>query len=162
MHVVMYNKTMQQFTGFPPLFDHNSKILILGSFPSVKSRSQQFYYGNAQNRFWKTLCKAFGGTVQTIDDKKLLCLKNGIALWDIVVACDIRGSMDSDIKNYVLADLSEVLQNCHIQKILCNGAKAYELTQRAYNGQIPVIKMPSTSPANVSFDESVWLKQLSF
>lgn len=100
--------------------------------------------------------------MQTIDDKKLLCLKNGIALWDIVVACDIRGSMDSDIKNYVLADLSEVLQNCHIQKILCNGAKAYELTQRAYKGQIPVIKMPSTSPANVSFDESVWLKQLSF
>lgn len=151
---------MPQFHGFPPLFDADSKILILGSFPSVKSRMQSFYYGNAQNRFWKTLCKAFCSEVHTVEDKKRLCLSHGIALWDIVVACDIRGSMDSDIKNYVLADLSAVLNSCNIQKILCNGAKAYELTKLAYNGQIPLIKMPSTSPANVSFSEKAWIEQL--
>lgn len=151
---------MQRYEGFPPLFDDNSKILILGSFPSVKSRQQQFYYGNKQNHFWQMLSKVFGGSVETVDDKKSLCLANGIALWDIVTSCEIEGSMDSDIKNYALADLSVVLDNCHLQKILCNGAKSFQLTKSVYNGNIPVFKMPSTSPANVRFDENKWLEHL--
>ena len=149
------------FYGFKPLFDSNSKILILGSFPSVKSREQAFYYGNKQNRFWKTLSEFYGGSVETIEDKIQLCLRNGVALWDIVVSCSIRGSMDADIKDYTLADLSVVLDKCNITKILCNGDKAYQLTKRAYNGGIPVTKLPSTSPANVRFDKAVWFSNLT-
>lgn len=146
--------------GFPPLFDGNSKILILGSFPSVRSREVQFYYGNKQNRFWRVLQQLFGGSVDTVEQKKQLCLHNGIALWDIVISCEINGSLDSDIKKPVPADLSAVLSHAPIEKILCNGAKAYELTLRAYKGQIPVIKMPSTSPANVHFDFQKWADEL--
>lgn len=156
----LYNSFMQRYEGFSPLFDGNSKILVLGSFPSIKSREQQFYYGNPQNRFWKTLRKAFGGTTETVADKKRLCLQNGIALWDIVASCEIDGSLDCSIKNFCLADLSLVLNNCKIEKILCNGAKAFQLTSSVYNGAIPLFKMPSTSPANTRFDESVWLNQL--
>ena len=152
---------MEKFNGFPPLFDTNSKVLVLGSFPSVKSRAEGFYYGNKQNRFWKTLCQAFGvPLVVTMEEKKQLCLNNGIALWDIVDSCQIKGSMDADIANYRLVDLSVVLDAAKITKILCNGQKAYELTTAAYKGDLPVYKMPSTSPANVRFDPSVWLTQL--
>lgn len=148
------------FHGFKPLFDSNSKILILGSFPSVKSREQAFYYGNKQNRFWKTLCEFYGMSADTIDDKIKLCLNNRIALWDVVTSCSIKGSMDADIKDYELADLSKVLNNCDIVKILCNGDKAYSLTKTAYGGDIPVIKLPSTSPANVRFDKTIWFNNL--
>lgn len=149
--------------GFPPLFDGNSTILILGSFPSVKSREQQFYYGNKQNRFWRTLCEAFGQDVSSlvdIDSKKAFCLRHKIALWDIVQSCEITGSMDTDIRNYTLSDISVVLNCCPLTKILCNGAKSYQLTTSVYKGNLPVYKMPSTSPANVSFDKTVWLQQL--
>lgn len=148
------------YNGFPPVYDGDSKILILGSFPSVKSRKVNFYYGNKQNRFWKTLKEFYGEAVETVDDKKSLCLRRGIALWDIVVSCEIKGSMDADITNYVLADLTEILQKCKIVKILCNGAKAYELTKSVYGGDIPVYKLPSTSPANVSFSKQKWFEQL--
>ncbi len=148
------------YCGFAPVFDKNSNILILGSFPSVKSREQAFYYGNKQNRFWHMLSEFYGCTVTTVDDKKRLCLDNKIALWDIVASCTIKGSMDSDIANYTLVNLSQVLDECNITKILCNGAKAYELTKSAYNGDIPVVKLPSTSPANVRFDKTVWFNNL--
>ena len=152
---------MEKFHGFPPVFDLNSKVLILGSFPSVKSRAEGFYYGNKQNRFWRTLCKAFGvPLVNTVDEKKALCKKYGVALWDIVDSCTIVGSMDANIANYGVVDLSVVLNKAKITKILCNGQKAYELTLRAYKGPIPVYKMPSTSPANVRFNQEAWLTQL--
>ena len=151
---------MQKYSGFPPLFDNNSRILILGSFPSVKSREQHFYYGNKQNRFWQTLNKAFGTSAETVEEKKQLCLQHGIALWDIVTFCEIHGSMDTDIKNYQLADLSQVLSRAPIQKILCNGTKAHQLTLSAYFGEVPVVKLPSTSPANVRFDQQAWLTAL--
>lgn len=151
---------MEKIDGFEPFFSADSKILILGSFPSVKSREQRFYYGNKQNRFWKILSKAYKAEVNTVEDKKSLCLSHGLALWDIVTSCEIKGSLDADIKNFVLADLSTVLNNCRIEKILCNGAKAYELTARVYRGEIPIKKMPSTSPANIKFDEEVWLSEL--
>lgn len=152
---------MQKYHGFPPVFDGNSKILVLGSFPSVKSRAEGFYYGNKQNRFWKMLSFAFSvPLVQTVEEKRSLCLLNGIALWDIVDSCEIKGSMDADIANYKLVELTAFLRNKNIAKILCNGTKAYELTLSAYNGCVPVYKMPSTSPANVRFDQDVWLTQL--
>lgn len=148
------------YCGFEPVFDINSKILILGSFPSVKSREQAFYYGNKQNRFWKVLNEFYGCQAETVADKINLCLNNCIALWDIVKSCQIKGSMDIDITNYTLVDLSQVLDKCNITKILCNGVKAYELTRSAYNGDIPIVKMPSTSPANVRFDKTVWFDNL--
>lgn len=160
MQLVVYNWFMQKQFGFAPLFRADSRVLILGSFPSVKSRQQQFYYGNKQNRFWKLLQSVFGGSIESVEDKQRLCLDNGIALWDIVVSCEISGSMDSDIKNYTLADLSLVLDNASIEKILCNGEKSYRLTKSVYNGSIPVVKLPSTSPANVRFDPTLWTNQL--
>lgn len=150
----------QVLYGFEPVFDGNSTILILGSFPSVKSREQAFYYGNKHNRFWAMLGEFYNCPVNSVADKISLCLHNGIALWDIVASCTIKGSMDTDIRNYTLVDLSQVLSKCGITKILCNGAKAYELTMSAYEGNIPVIKLPSTSPANVRFDKAVWFDNL--
>ncbi len=150
----------QVFHGFPPLYDCNSKILILGSFPSVKSREASFYYGNKQNRFWKTLSEYYGMSADTVEDKKRLCLSNAIALWDIVDCCRIVGSMDADIRDYTLVDLTRVLSRVTIVKILCNGAKAYQFTKSCYKGDLPVIKMPSTSPANVSFNKRIWFDNL--
>lgn len=150
----------QVFCGFEPVFDENSKILILGSFPSVKSREENFYYANKQNRFWKILAEFYNSEVTDIESKKRLCYGNNIALWDIVESCQIKGSMDTDIKNYVLVDLSVILKKARITKILCNGTKSYELTKSCYNGTVPVLKMPSTSPANVSFNKEIWFDNL--
>lgn len=149
------------YYGFEPVFDSDSKILILGSFPSVKSREQAFYYGNKQNRFWKVLREFYNCQAETVEEKIRLCLSNRIALWDIVASCEIVGSMDADITNYTLVDLSQVLSRCSITKILCNGLKAYQLTTSVYRGDIPVIKMPSTSPANVRFDKTIWFDNLT-
>ncbi len=149
---------MTRYTGFQPLFNNDSRVLILGSFPSVKSRQTSFYYGNKSNRFWKTLAEAFGEAVpQSIDDKKSLCLAHGVALWDIVESCEIVGSLDADITNYRTVDLSRVLQNAPIKRILCNGATSFKITKSVYDGEIPVFKLCSTSPANVRFDKSEWL-----
>lgn len=149
-----------KFCGFEPIYDSDSRILILGSFPSVKSREHAFYYGNKQNRFWKLLSEFYGCKADTIEDKISLCLSNRIALWDIVQSCQIVGSLDSAITNYTLVDLSHVLTRCNIEKILCNGQKSYQLTKSVYRGDIPVVKMPSTSPANVRFDKTVWFENL--
>ena len=152
---------MNKFYGFEPVFDSRSRVLILGSFPSVKSRETEFYYGNKQNRFWPTLCEAFGEQiVETVEDKKHLCLSHGVALWDIVASCEIKGSMDADITNYELVDIERVLNSCHVEKILCNGATSYKLTKSVYSGEIPVYKLPSTSSANVRFDKRTWLEHL--
>lgn len=162
--LLLYNLTMKNdeltFCGFKPVFDDKSKVLVLGSFPSVKSRDEGFYYGNKQNRFWKILSEFYSTPLLCIDDKIRLCLDKHIALWDIVSSCKISGSMDSDIKDYSLVDLSVVLDDCNITKILCNGQKAFELTVKAYSGNIPIVKLPSTSPANVRFDKNVWFEVL--
>lgn len=148
------------FCGFSPVFDSQSKILILGSFPSVKSRDDGFYYGNKQNRFWKILSEFYGYSLSSKEDKIRLCLENHIALWDIVASCKISGSLDSDIRDYTLVDLSQVLNNADIKMIVCNGQKSYELTKKSYSGNIPIVKMPSTSPANIRFDKNVWFEML--
>lgn len=150
-----------RYQGFPPIYDSNSRVLILGSFPSVKSRETDFYYGNLRNRFWQVLAEIFGEQVpQTVESKKRLCLDNGVALWDIVASCEIKGSMDADIRNIQTVDLQSVLSVCPIEKILCNGSAAYKLTTAVYKGALPVIKLPSTSPANVRFDKTAWFDGL--
>ena len=148
--------------GFPPVFDENSKVLILGSFPSVKSREVAFYYGNKQNRFWKMICGYFNVPIpETTEEKRAFLLKNGVALWDMVESCEIVGSADSSVKNARLVDLRTILNKAPLQKILCNGALAYDLFCQEYGDlPIPCEKMPSTSPANPRYDERIWKKAL--
>lgn len=146
--------------GFAPAFDEKSRVLILGSFPSVKSRQIEFYYGNKQNRFWRLICGYFGENVpETTEGKKAFLAKHNVALWDIVTSCEIDGSSDSSIKNAEIANLHEVLSFAKIEKILLNGSTAYRLfVERYADLPVPYEKMPSTSPANPRFNESVWRK----
>ena len=139
---------------FAPVFDGNSRILILGTFPSVKSREQQFYYGHPQNRFWKVLAALTGETQpETIEEKKAFLLRNRIAVWDVIASCDIIGSSDSSIKNVVPADLEQVLAHSSIRQIFANGGtakKLYEKYQKPLTGR-EILGLPSTSPANAAF-----------
>ncbi len=139
---------------FPPVYDENSRILILGSFPSVKSRQQQFFYGHPQNRFWKVIAALTGSEVpQTVEEKKRMLLENRIAVWDVIAECEIIGSSDSSIRNVVPTDLNQVLQTAKIEKIYANGAaarKLFEKFQKKSCGH-EIIGLPSTSPANAAF-----------
>lgn len=106
---------------FAPVFNADSEILILGSFPSVKSREQNFYYGHPQNRFWKLLSKIYGKMdikLETIDEKKEFLLENHIALWDVIKSCDIKGSSDSSIRNIEVNNLDIIIKNSNINKII--------------------------------------------
>ena len=115
----------------PPVYDKNSKILILGSFPSVKSRENQFFYHHPQNRFWKVLSGVVGcDTPVTIDDKKEFLLNNNIAVWDVIASCEIEGSSDSSIKNVVVNDLNKIIDTCDIKQIFCNGGKSFDLYKK--------------------------------
>lgn len=139
---------------FGPVYDADSRILILGSFPSVKSRETQFYYGHPQNRFWKVIAGICREAVpEGIEAKKALLLRNRIAVWDVIASCDIAGSADSSIKNVVPNDMDMILKHADIRMIYMNGDKAYQLFQKycAKEGQPPVKKMPSTSPANAAW-----------
>jgi len=137
-----------------PVYDKNSKILILGSFPSVKSREQMFFYGHPQNRFWKVISAVFGCSVpETVEEKRAFLLSHKVAVWDVIAACDISGSADSSIKNAVPNDLSIILDNADIKMIFVNGKTA----QKYFNKhQKPLINreaicLPSTSPANAAW-----------
>ena len=139
---------------FPPLYDKNSKILILGSFPSVKSREQMFFYGHPQNRFWKVISQVFEASTPTmIEEKREFLLSNNIALWDVIASCEISGSSDSSIKNVVANDLSEILNTADIKKIFVNGKTAEKYfnkyTKKLINRD--AICLPSTSPANAAW-----------
>ncbi len=139
---------------FPPLYDKNSKILILGSFPSVKSREEGFFYGHPQNRFWKVLAEVFKKDVPTtIEEKKLLLIENNIAVWDVIKSCDIEGSSDSSIKNVVSNDLSVILETADIKQIYVNGKKAEQMYKKYILPQTrrDAICLPSTSPANAAW-----------
>lgn len=152
---------------FPPLFHEESKILILGSLPSVKSREQMFFYGHPQNRFWKMLSLIYEEPIpQSIEEKKQLILSHDLALWDTIYSCDIIGSSDSSIKNVVPTDLTEILKNSKVEKIICNGkasGKYYQQYQMKSTLIQPVI-LPSTSPANAACRleqlAAVWGKEL--
>lgn len=149
-------------TGFKPYFHGDSKVLILGSFPSVKSRAVDFYYGNPQNAFWRIVSDFFGEPVPvSAEDKKDFLTRNKIALWDIVTECEIVASRDDTIKNFKVANLAEVLQNSQVECILINGGTAYKIFEKHYGGlDVPVIKLPSTSPANTRRNEDEWYHAL--
>ncbi len=147
--------------GFPPVYNKESKLLILGSFPSVKSRQVEFYYGNKQNRFWGMVCGYFNEDIPfDIEGKKEFLYRRKIALWDMAISCEIKGSADSTVKNAKLADLEEIFKKAKIEKILLNGSLAYSLFLEKYKDiSIPYVKMPSTSSANPRFDEKVWRRE---
>ena len=139
---------------FDPIYDKNSKILILGSFPSVKSRENNFYYGHPQNRYWKVLADILEVSVpETPDEKRKMLLENNIAIWDVIHSCSIIGSSDTSIKDVVVNDFSEILDNSGVKAIYVNGGKAYELYHKyaEKNTGIKAVKLPSTSPANAAW-----------
>ncbi len=139
---------------FPPLYDKDSKVLILGSFPSVKSREQMFFYGHPQNRFWKVISAVMGtDTPIGIEDKSRFLHDNHIALWDVIASCDITGSSDSSIKNVVANNLSEILENADIKQIFVNGKTAEKYYNKYIRNTIgrDVVCLPSTSPANAGW-----------
>ena len=138
-----------------PLFDKKSETLILGSFPSVKSREVLFFYGHKQNRFWPLLARIFEAeTPVTIEEKRTLVLDNRLALWDVIRSCEIDGSADSTIKAVVPNDLSVILENAPIKRIFVNGKKAFALYQKYIEPTIGIRArvLPSTSPANASYN----------
>lgn len=139
---------------FAPVYDKRSKVLILGTFPSVRSREMQFYYGHPQNRFWKLLARLTGWPLPgTIPEKKEMLLANGIAIWDVVHSCEIAGSSDSSIRNVVPNDLSQVLADSSVTRIYANGKTAEKLYNKYIKAQtgMDVIGLPSTSPANAAY-----------
>ena len=139
---------------FPPLYNENSRILILGSFPSVKSREQKFFYGHPQNRFWKVTAAVFDCAVpQTIEEKRQFLLEHGVALWDTIASCDIVGSSDSSIKNVVPNDLTPILEGAKIERIFVNGKTSEKYYNRYIRDKIgrEALCLPSTSPANAAW-----------
>ena len=135
---------------FPPVIGENSRTLILGSFPSVKSRETAFYYGNERNRFWKVVACLYNETEpKTIEEKKKLILYNGLALWDVIKSCEISGSADGSIRNVTVNDIPALVHKYKITKIFTNGQKAQQLYDRFLREEtgISSICLPSTSPA---------------
>lgn len=139
----------------PPVFNKDSKVLVLGIFPSVKSREEGFFYGHPQNRFWKVTARVFDEDIPlTVSSKREFLLRNHIALWDVIGSCDIEGSSDSSIRNVTVNDISIILNTADIRLICLNGKKAYQYYQKY---MFPVIKregicLPSTSPANAAWN----------
>lgn len=139
---------------FGPLYSGHSRVLILGSFPSVKSREQNFFYGHPQNRFWKVLAAVFDEPVPvTIEEKKELIISHGLALWDSIASCEITGSSDASIRNAKANDIGMILSSCSIEQIYCNGRKSHELFRKYIEPAVhrEAVCLPSTSPANAQW-----------
>ena len=156
--------------GFEPVFDQHSRVLVLGSFPSVLSRANAFYYGNPQNRFWRVMAACLGvpvppnegdslasGEPATLDAsvaaKRAMLLNGGVALWDVIESCDIKGSSDASIKNVVPARVELITSNTSIEQVICNGGTAGRLYKRYLQERtgLPAVVLPSTSPANAAW-----------
>lgn len=139
--------------NFEPIYNEESRILILGTFPSVKSREAKFYYHHPKNRFWKIISSLMAVPLpETVEEKKAMLLQNHIAVWDVIHSCDIKGSSDSSIQNVVPNDIAMMLNDSNIESLYANGGKAYELYYRycyETTGE-DIIKLPSTSPANAA------------
>lgn len=153
---------MDTVQGFDPFYRPDSRVLFLGSFPSVKSREQNFYYGNPRNAFWRILSSFFGEPEpQTVEDKQAFLIRRKIALWDIVTECEIIASRDETIKNFKTADVEYLLQKAPIKFILINGGRAYDIFLKRYGGlTVPYIKLPSSSPANARRKDEEWYAAL--
>lgn len=147
-------QALPQVHPIPPLYDENSRVLILGSFPSVKSREAMFFYGHPQNRFWKIMAALTDSPVpETVEEKKKLILSNRFALWDSIGSCTIVGSSDSSIRDVVPNDLRIILDHAPITRIFCNGATSLKY-YRKYNEPIlhrTAQVLPSSSPANAAW-----------
>ena len=156
--------------GFEPVFDQHSRVLVLGSFPSVLSRANAFYYGNPQNRFWRVMATCLGmpvppnegdplasGEPATLDAsiaaKRAMLLNGGVALWDAIESCDIKGSSDASIRNVVPAHIERITGAAPIEQVICNGGTAGRLYKRYLQERtgLPAIVLPSTSPANAAW-----------
>lgn len=138
----------------PPVFDARSRVLILGSFPSVKSREAGFFYGHPQNRFWRVLAALFAAqTPQTVDEKRAFLLQNGVAVWDVIASCEIHGSSDASIRSVQANDLRVILDSAPIRAIFVNGQTAARLYRKYIAPEIgrPAVPLPSTSPANAAW-----------
>lgn len=139
---------MKVIHNLNPIYNQDSKVLILGSMPSVISRQNHFYYANKTNRFWKILEILFQVNLKNNNDKINFLLQHNIAMWDVIKSCDIKGSSDSSIKNIKVNDIHSILNKTNIQYIFCTGKKAYDLFLKYFNTNIPVIYLPSPSSAN--------------
>jgi hypoxanthine-DNA glycosylase len=152
--------------SFPPIYDKNSRLLILGTMPSVKSREAGFYYSHPQNRFWRVLAVSLGKPLpQNVEEKTQLLLTHKIALWDVLESCEIKGSDDSTIREPIYNDVAELVNKTKIKKVLCNGTKAYKLCL-GLSLSLPVSCVPSTSPANAAWSLErlieTWKAELDF
>ena len=139
---------------FPPLFDSESRTLILGSFPSVKSREAMFFYGHPQNRFWRlTALLCHEDTPQTVEEKSSLILRHHLALWDSIRSCTITGSSDSSVRDVVPNDLRVIFDNSKTERVFCNGALSHKMYMKYIYPQtgVAAVKLPSTSPANAAY-----------
>ncbi len=155
--------------SFEPIVQQGAKILILGSWPSPKSREEGFYYGHPRNRFWQLLAKLLEQDVpQTIPQKKQLLVENAIALWDTLASCDIDGASDASIRNPVPNDVAGLVERYGIKAVFCNGNAAMKFYQKFHYHQtgIAAIPLPSTSPANAGYSlqrlEEQWEKIKEF
>lgn len=149
---------------FAPVYDKNSKLLILGSFPSVKSREISFYYAHPRNRFWTLLSALLKQPIPvSIEEKKNLLLSYHIALWDVIQSCEIKGSSDSSIKNVVPNNILSLIEQSSVTHIYANGSKAYSLYEKYCKPNIflPITRLPSTSPANAAFPLERLIKEWS-
>ena len=135
---------------FDAFFDKDSRVLILGTIPSPKSREQGFYYGHPQNRFWKVLADVLGEEFpQTVEERKRFLKRNHIALWDVLESCEIKGASDVSIRNARPNDMNRILQAADIRAIFATGAKAAQLYKKlCFPGGVEAVRLPSTSPAN--------------
>ena len=154
------------FHKFPEFYSPDSELLILGSFPSVRSREEDFYYAHPQNRFWSVLSACLSEDVPgNLQEKKSLLIKHRIALWDVIDSCEIMGSSDSSIKNALPTDICGLLSKTHIKKIILNGRTA-EKYYLKFNKDVnaPYAVLPSTSPANAAWSlerlTAAWKKEL--
>lgn len=150
-----------------PLYNNESEILILGTFPSVKSREAKFFYAHPQNRFWKVMSRICKSDLPVTDDeKRKMILDNRFALWDVIHSCEVTGSADSTIRNVIPNDISEIIENSKIKKIFVNGKKAEELYKKYIEKSVNIkaVCLPSTSPANAAWSEDrlyeYWKEQM--
>ncbi len=144
-----------------PIYNSESKILILGSFPSVKSREYGFFYSHPQNRFWSVLAELFGAEKpERIEEKKAFLLEHNIALWDVIASCNIEGSSDSSIKDVIPNDITPILNRANIKAIFVNGKTAQKLYNKYIlpKTKLPALLLPSTSPANAAWTKEKLVK----
>ena len=139
--------------AFAPVYSQASRLLIVGTWPSPKSREQQFFYGHPQNRFWPLMARLLGEAApRTVEEKKRLILSHGLALWDTIESCTITGASDASIRDAVPTDIAGLVKKAPIERILCNGATAYRLYEKyTHLPGVEAVKLPSTSPANAAW-----------